>query len=37
MSMLNRMYLLRGVPVVVLAMWRHVPTPIGVKGPPRMF
>ena len=35
MSMINRTYLLRGVPVVVLAKWHHVPTLKGVKGPPR--
>jgi hypothetical protein len=35
MSITNRTYLLRGVPVVVLAKWRHVPIPKGVKGPPR--
>jgi len=37
MSIINRTYLLRGVPVVVLAKWRHVPIPKGVKGPPRNF
>ena len=35
MSMINRTYLLHGVPVVVLAKWRHGPTLKGVKGPPR--
>jgi len=35
MSIINRTYLLRGVLVVVLAKWRHVPIPKGVKGGPR--
>ena len=35
MSMVNRRYLLRGIPVVVLTKWRHVPIPPGGKGPPR--
>jgi hypothetical protein len=35
MSILNRIYMLRGVPVIVLANWRHVPLPKGLKGPPR--
>jgi hypothetical protein len=35
MRIINRTYLLRGVPVVVLAKWRHVPIPKDVKGPPR--
>jgi len=35
MSMVNRRYLLRGIPVVVLTKWRHVPTPPGGKAPPR--
>jgi hypothetical protein len=35
MSIINRTYLLRGVPVIVLAKWRHVPTDQGFKAPPR--
>jgi hypothetical protein len=35
MSIVNRTYMFRGVPVVVLAKWRYVPTAKGAKGVPR--
>jgi hypothetical protein len=34
MSIINGTYVVHGVPVVVLAKWRHLPTLQGVKGPP---
>jgi len=37
MSIINGTYVVRGVPVVVLAKWRHLPTLQGVKGPPGMY
>jgi hypothetical protein len=34
-GIVGRTYLEKGRLVLVLAKWRHVPMPKGVKGPPR--